>query len=241
MVGLRVSAPVAVPPLHTYVLARDDNVVGVRAPASPVRGRVDFPDDVDDVLRFRLRRGETLRAGLVLLAGSPARLDMYLFGPSTTDVTDLRQEPLFEKTRALAADPLRLRATARSTGPHFLDVLGKATYRLGWSIWSPGVVSDLTVSNDPFTPNGDGRADRTRVSWDLRRRGEVVLRIRDGDGRLVRHVDYGREPEGRESFSWNGRDQDGRKVAGGRYRVRLAWRDGEGRLSRSGVRVTVRR
>lgn len=68
---------------------------------------------------------------------------------------------------------------------------------------------------NPFNP-------RTTIAFDLPKQESVSLRIFDVSGRLVRVlVDGDVTPGGRHESRWNGRDDDGRRVASGTYFYRL--------------------
>lgn len=227
--------------LDLYVLEHDDNVRGARPPASPISGALDVVIDSDDVFRLYMREGETLRAELNGVDRRTEYIDMWVFGPGVRDVTTGDPPPMQEDTEALELDPLRLRRRMPADGWRYLDVFGIGTYTLTWVIYSPGRVRDMTASRSTFTPDGDGVADRTRFRWRVKTPGKVVLRIRDSDRRVVRLVDYGKEPERTRSFRWNGRDSSGKLLPSGRYRATAHWRGGNGRISKTSTRVTLQR
>jgi hypothetical protein len=94
---------------------------------------------------------------------------------------------------------------------------------------TPPRVQDLKV-REFFSPNRDGRFDRTRVSFILKRADDISATVIDREGDVVRRlVDNRSLTKGeRVSIAWNGRDDDGRIVPDGTYRVRVNLR-GEGR------------
>jgi hypothetical protein len=61
----------------------------------------------------------------------------------------------------------------------------------------------------------------TRIAFELPRAGPVELKIYGVDGRLVRTLVKGDQPAGRREEVWDGRDNSGRKLAGGMYFYRL--------------------
>jgi hypothetical protein len=61
-----------------------------------------------------------------------------------------------------------------------------------------------------------------RISFALSTPGDVDLALYDVSGRLVRVVARGVLPAGRHEQEWDGTDADGRRVAAGRYFLRLA-------------------
>jgi uncharacterized membrane protein len=58
-------------------------------------------------------------------------------------------------------------------------------------------------------------------SFDLRRRGPVLLTIHDISGRVVRRLPAGELQPGRHELAWDGRDEGGARVATGVYYTRL--------------------
>ncbi|MBA4378761.1 MAG: hypothetical protein C0395_08970 [Gemmatimonas sp.] len=68
---------------------------------------------------------------------------------------------------------------------------------------------------NPFNPQTD-------LTFELARDGRVELTIYDAAGRLTRCLQRGPLPAGSHRRAWDGRDDDGRRVAGGAYLVRLA-------------------
>jgi hypothetical protein len=93
-----------------------------------------------------------------------------------------------------------------------------------------------------FSPNGDGSRDRSRVGFDLSEPATVSFYILDTEGNEVRRVVDERSLAGDEKhrFGWNGRDDDGRPVPDGIYRMRVVQR-AEGRVIDSAKRLRVDR
>jgi hypothetical protein len=82
-----------------------------------------------------------------------------------------------------------------------------------------------------FSPNGDGWRDRTRLGFDLSERARVSFSVMDSEGGEVRRLVDDRELAGdtKHRFTWDGRDDQGRPVPDGIYRMRVVRRD-EGRV-----------
>lgn len=85
---------------------------------------------------------------------------------------------------------------------------------------------DLTILPSVFTPNGDDRNDRIRVSFTLLSVGAgtgVAVEVYDLSGRLVRRLEEQRHRSaGPYAIPWDGKDDAGHLVAPGVYAVKLA-------------------
>lgn len=101
---------------------------------------------------------------------------------------------------------------------------------------SSPVVQGFEISSPIFSPNGDGRLDRERVSFRLKRSETVDVAVVNEQGDAVRELAsglslkaYGRSPV----LTWDGRQDDGRVAPDGRYRIRVT-------LRREGRSIVVR-
>jgi hypothetical protein len=81
----------------------------------------------------------------------------------------------------------------------------------------PGITG---LSATRISPDGDGRADTTRVRYRLDQRAGVTLRVRDGAGRVVTARSLGSLPAGGHDVVWNGRRR-GTAVADGAYTLQV--------------------
>jgi hypothetical protein len=92
---------------------------------------------------------------------------------------------------------------------------------------SPTVVQQLKVS-PVFSPNGDGRKDRARVTFKLKKADNATVEILDTDGDVVKTLLDDRHLGAYEpiepSLRWDGTAEDGRPAPDGRYRVRITLR-----------------
>lgn len=77
-----------------------------------------------------------------------------------------------------------------------------------------------------FSPNRDGRFDRARVSFELKRADEVIASVVDRDDDEVRRLADGRSLRAGERLrlAWDGTGDDGAMAPDGTYRVRLTLR-----------------
>lgn len=82
----------------------------------------------------------------------------------------------------------------------------------------PAGLTRLAVAPNPFNP-------ATRVTFELDRALELTLTVHDARGALVRRLASGVFAAGPHAVTWDGRDQAGRPVAAGMFRVRAS---GEG-------------
>lgn len=86
-----------------------------------------------------------------------------------------------------------------------------------------------------FSPNGDGRKDRARISFDLPKGDRVTVDVVDADGDRVSRLADGRSlARGVHALSWDGRADDGTVPPDGTYYVRVTLRR-QGRAA-TGVR-----
>ncbi len=81
-----------------------------------------------------------------------------------------------------------------------------------------------------FSPNDDGRREVNRFRVVLRERSEISVDVVDSSGNAVRRLadDAAVGPDRPLQLEWDGRTDTGRRVADGRYRVRVTLRQ-EGR------------
>lgn len=126
-------------------------------------------------------------------------------------------------TAAAAGSAVRAAAHAvRAADPGFLDAVESTR-------WS--------------SPNGDGIKDKIQVGIPLEKAADVSVTVRRvGRRSAVRSVQLGRLRAGDRSWLWNGRNDRGRVVRDGRYRVTVvASRGREGvRRNRRGTGVELR-
>lgn len=80
----------------------------------------------------------------------------------------------------------------------------------------------LRVSGSPFSPDGDGRREAVTLRLVLDRAAQVRVSVRDFDGRLVRRLLEGQRQPGARRLRWDGRDDAGRTLPAGPYRVVVA-------------------
>ena len=89
------------------------------------------------------------------------------------------------------------------------------------------VLLSFRLGSEAISPNGDGRFERQRITFRLKRSELIDVAVVDQQGDSVRELASGVElPAYRRiaPLTWNGRDQDGKVAAEGRYRIRVTLR-----------------
>mgnify|MGYP006416890431 CR=1 FL=1 len=97
---------------------------------------------------------------------------------------------------------------------------------------------ELTVSPRVLTPNGDGVNDVAQLRYDLLESvGDmsVTIEIHDLAGRLIRQVYSGTEGIGHYDREWDGKDEQGVRVAPGVYLYRVSVGADDDRFTRVGL------
>lgn len=93
-------------------------------------------------------------------------------------------------------------------------VFARGTANAPESVGIRGVTRLLRPSPNPFCQD-------TQIRFELARPSSVNLAVYDVNGRLVRTLEEGQHAAAVHTRSWNGRDNDGRRVPGGIFFVRL--------------------
>jgi hypothetical protein len=87
-------------------------------------------------------------------------------------------------------------------------------------------VAEYTKVRRFFSPNGDGRRDVTRLTFNVKEAGELSATIVDRDGARIRRVENGIEatPERPVTVVWDGSTDSGARAPDGLYRLQLGLR-----------------
>jgi hypothetical protein len=104
----------------------------------------------------------------------------------------------------------------------------------------PALVLRFAAKPAYISPNGDDARDSSEVGFDLSEPASVTFSIVDTEGNEVRRMIDGERKAGdaKHRFRWSGRDDDGRLVPDGSYRMRVVRRD-ESRVINSSKKITV--
>ncbi len=143
----------------------------------------------------------------------------------------------FKSTPFLAVNPYRIMASSKlvSNNPQKIDSRISDQVE-GWSVVTVGVPDKLIINPEavpnPFTPNGDGRNDETKIEFFLGNIGEpgslignqvrkLTIHIFDLNGRMIKEL-LNSETSAAAYISdngvvWDGRDDNGEKVRPGVY------------------------
>jgi hypothetical protein len=99
-------------------------------------------------------------------------------------------------------------------------------------------VAEVRWSYNPFSPNGDGIADKTTISINLNGEieGQVRVEIFDLNGKLIRTLVHEEAQSGHISIVWDGNDENGEQVSIGAYIYQVI----VGKEIRNGVLVVAR-
>jgi flagellar hook assembly protein FlgD len=73
------------------------------------------------------------------------------------------------------------------------------------------------VSGDRLSVEPSLFSERTTIRWQMTNPGQVVLRVLDNTGRVVRTFGDSRLEPGSYSVVWNGKDAAGRRLGRGAY------------------------
>ena len=104
------------------------------------------------------------------------------------------------------------------------------------------VVHRVTVTPNPFTPNGDGINDQTTISYDLLHLINdvpVSLQVYDLAGRQVAELPVGKNQSGRHLVHWNGQNDQGRYLPPGLYVLQVKVATDSGTVSRNSTVAVV--
>ncbi|HET7473061.1 MAG TPA: glycosyl hydrolase family 18 protein [Candidatus Limnocylindrales bacterium] len=133
---------------------------------------------------------------------------------------------------AVADGTYRLRLTA-------IDNAGNHVSR-SWTVRVDATPATLTAKAAPpsFSPDGDGTADSTRISWTATERISGMIRIRQGST-IVRSWTLAAGTSG--ALTWTGLNGSGTRVADGTYTLDVIGRDAAGNRAARSIAVVVDR
>ncbi|MDQ3954372.1 MAG: polysaccharide deacetylase family protein [Actinomycetota bacterium] len=97
----------------------------------------------------------------------------------------------------------------------------------------------VSVSPDPFSPNTDGKKDKTTIKIKPNKPVDLTVRVIDRKGRVRRKWKRESDHGEKRKISWWGRGESSRVLADGRYRVAAIARDMLGMKDRAGTMVRL--
>jgi len=103
-------------------------------------------------------------------------------------------------------------------------------------ISSKPVVSDLSADpnylNPAPNPYSSGGDSNVVVSYRLSKQCDIIAVVQDERNTLVKTMEFNDVSAGINTVSWNGRDNDGKLMADGKYKIGIKARDASGNESR---------
>ncbi len=116
------------------------------------------------------------------------------------------------------------------TGDFSAPITAAGKYLILRNIDKPGI-SDVTASNDPFSPDNDATRDTTDISFTLSKPAYISLEIYDGTSTLVRALlDDALKMAGDNSVAWDGKDDGPQVLTDETYTAKVNAYDSEGQL-----------
>lgn len=104
-----------------------------------------------------------------------------------------------------------------STGTFTIDSLELTSPIVSHKTDLGGLISSVSVPDNPFSPNGDGLKDEFTVNYVLQDASRVVFKVFNLQGVPLHSMDLDSQPAGANTLTWDGRDRDGDLVANGIY------------------------
>ena len=104
---------------------------------------------------------------------------------------------------------------------------------------TPPSISDLSASPSPFSPNDDGRADTTRITFDLSEDSTVLVKFQDDRRRDVFALDTQVLEAGSYSFIWDGADFAGDVLPSGDFDIIVSATDAAGNSASASSPVVI--
>src|SRR5262249_5679785 len=96
------------------------------------------------------------------------------------------------------------------------------------------VISGVSDVPDPFSPNGDGVKDNTRISYTVSEASAVTLTVADNANQFVKTlVNAAAQGPGSFSATWDGTNAQGQAVADGTYTYNIQATDAAGNVTNS--------
>jgi subtilase family serine protease/flagellar hook assembly protein FlgD len=103
------------------------------------------------------------------------------------------------------------------------DKAGNEVVRLDRVSWSKTLpIASLRRSPPAISPNGDGVRDEALVEYNVLEPANLVFRLRDSGGAIVRTIVRDEAVLGPVSFAWDGTDDSGSRVEDGRYVIEIS-------------------
>ncbi|MBI5101748.1 MAG: discoidin domain-containing protein, partial [Nitrospirae bacterium] len=93
--------------------------------------------------------------------------------------------------------------------------------KVSWHTSIPSKISDITVSDSVFSPNGDGKKDIVDITYRVIEPVNFELSVYDHAGSLIRSFTQTHSEPGAYSITWDGRGASGTVVSDGIYAIKV--------------------
>lgn len=126
-------------------------------------------------------------------------------------------------------------------GPQLGDIAEAVYDAASQQDTQPPRITKVSDKPDPFTPNGDGKKDVTKIRFRVNEGFDLVFTIKRKGKNAVRLV-ANNMAAGSYVFTWNGRKNNaGKKVKSGKYTYSIQATDDDGNSATKSGKATVRR
>jgi len=147
-------------------------------------------------------------------------LVLFSIGPKNNDSLDLKN---------LKQVYLAISKSSGGSGTLAIDELETITVADLTKKREKKIISEISVDNNPFSPNNDGIKDKAVFGYTLSDYAEVTLEIYNLSGILLRKIPHHWQSAGSHNLSWEGEDDSGKTVPNGIFIFKLKAKNIDGK------------
>jgi flagellar hook assembly protein FlgD len=162
--------------------------------------------------------GADVRGGFPISATSPGGAVQFLVDGNVIGSDATSPYAINYPGPSLTAGPHTILAVQCSVDLVHCDGPASAQITVNATVLHPSIAS---IAPTPFSPNGDGVKDTTKLSYSLDESQAVQVEIKNSYGTVVRTASLGTLGTGSHTWTWSGRKNDGVVAANGVYSVGL--------------------